>query len=379
MAGTVLVNYWYAYPVGHAIEALRYCLGYKSATPELSVNLLLNDAMPLELVECCPFVDELYPVPYRSFDEPDGDPRAALAGVPRDWDWVVDNHREREASHDAFRGFGAFFDASHEHFRPRLGRTWTGGEPPAYLAHQQLRLELPESSRTRARETLQGRQAISVVLAGHSGRRFEYPSVASWRLVLGALAERFRGAVFCLIGKRGPGTAWSISRIGATEVDQVAADLPAVDCFDLPLLDQLAVVEASSLFLSPHTGFGFAAVSVGTPWLAISGGQWHELFFNGVPFYSVLPDTDRYPCFGWGSPMPLVEADEDGEGPRTVSMSAARIREDLPELVHGAELLVDRRLGYEDALRDYFSRLLAAYHGDRSRVFAFDDLDWTYL
>jgi hypothetical protein len=168
MAGTVLVNYWYAYPVGHAIEALRYCLGYKSATPELSVNLLLNDAMPLELVECCPFVDELYPVPYRSFDEPDGDPRAALAGVPRDWDWVVDNHREREASHDAFRGFRAFFDASHEHFRPRLGRTWTGGEPPAYLAHQQLRLELPESSRTRARETLQGRQAISVVLAGHS-------------------------------------------------------------------------------------------------------------------------------------------------------------------------------------------------------------------
>jgi hypothetical protein len=77
--------------------------------------------------------------------------------------------------------------------------------------------------------------------------------------------------------------------------------------------------------------------------------------------------------------MPLVEADEDGEGPRTVSMSAARIREDLPELVHGAELLVDRRLGYEDALRDYFSRLLPAYHGDRSRVFAFDDLDWTYL
>jgi hypothetical protein len=198
-------------------------------------------------------------------------------------------------------------------------------------------------------------------------------------MILGALAERFPAAVFCLIGRHEPDAARSISRIGASEVERVAQGLDAIDCFDLPLLDQLALVEASALFLSPHTGFGFAAVSVGTPWLALSGGQWHELFFNGVPFYSVLPDTDRYPCFGWGAPLPHVEDDEDGEGPRTASMSAARIREDLPELVHGAELLIEQRLGYEEALRDYFPRLLAAYHGDRSRVFAFDGLDWEYL
>src|SRR5947208_1623168 len=120
MAGSVLVNYWYAHPVGHAIEALRYCLGYKAADPALKVGLLLNDSMPLELVGCCAAVDELYAVQYRTFDEPDGDPRAALGGLPRDWDWVVENHREREATHDAYRGFRAFFDASHEHLRPRV-------------------------------------------------------------------------------------------------------------------------------------------------------------------------------------------------------------------------------------------------------------------
>jgi len=374
----VLVNYWYAHPVGHAIEALRYCLGYKAADPELSVNLLLNDGMPLELVGCCAFVDELYAVPYRRFDEPDGDPRAALMGVPRDWDWVVENHREREATHDAIRGFRAFFDASHEHFRPRFAHTWSGGEPPAYLRHRQLRLELPAASRARAQETLQGRRAISVVLAGHSGLRFDYPSVASWRLILGALAERFPEAVFCLIGKHDPGDALSISRIGANEVALIAEGMPALDCFDQPLLDQLALVEASALFLSPHTGFGFAAFAVGTPWLELAGGQWHQSFFNGVPFYSVLPDTERYPCFGWGAPLPTVE-DEDGDEPRTASMSAARIREDLSELLHGADLLVEGRLGYEEALSDYFPRLLAAYSGDRSRVFAFDGLDWKYL
>ena len=32
---------------------------------------------------------------------------------------------------------------------------------------------------------------------------------------------------------------------------------------DEPLLDQLALVEACDLFLSPHTGFGCAAASTG--------------------------------------------------------------------------------------------------------------------
>jgi hypothetical protein len=62
---------------------------------------------------------------------------------------------------------------------------------------------------------------------------------------------------------------------------------------DLPLLEQLAFVEACSVFVSPHTGFGAAALAVGTPWLALSGGPWHEWFFNGVPFWSVIPDTER--------------------------------------------------------------------------------------
>jgi hypothetical protein len=121
-----------------------------------------------------------------------------------------------------------------------------------------------------------------------------------------------------------------------------------------------------------------AALAVGTPWLALSGGQWHEWFFNGVPFYSVLPDTRRYPCFGWGAPLPTID-DEDGEGPRTASMTAARIREDLPELLHAAELLIGRMLAYEQALAVYFPRLLDAYDGDRSRVFSMDGIHERYL
>jgi hypothetical protein len=156
-----------------------------------------------------------------------------------------------------------------------------------------------------------------------------------------------------------------------------------VDCFDRPLLEQVALVEASALLVSPHTGFSFAAGCVGTPWLAISGGNWHEYLFNGVPFHSLVPDTTRYPAFGWAElgsgPMPVNEADEDGEGPRTPSMSAARIREDLPELLDAAERLTAGRVRYEDALAAYFPRLLRAYGGDATKVFSLDQVHARHL
>jgi hypothetical protein len=71
--------------------------------------------------------------------------------------------------------------------------------------------------------------------------------------------------------------------------------------------------------------------------------------------------------------MPLVEADEDGEGPRARVMSARRVREDLDELSAAAVMLVEGTLSYEDALAGYFPRLLDAFGGDRSMVGAFED------
>ena len=49
MDGSLLVEYWYAHSVGHAIEGLRYALGYAAAKPDLKVSILLNVATPVEL------------------------------------------------------------------------------------------------------------------------------------------------------------------------------------------------------------------------------------------------------------------------------------------------------------------------------------------
>jgi len=49
-----------------------------------------------------------------------------------------------------------------------------------------------------------------------------------------------------------------------------------------------------------------------------------------VPFYSVIPDGTRFPCYnGMDADPPMVEDD----GPRSPSMSYARINDDLAEIV----------------------------------------------
>jgi hypothetical protein len=60
-------------------------------------------------------------------------------------------------------------------------------------------------------------------------------------------------------------------------------------------------------------------------------------------------------------------------------MSRARIREDLDEILLGADLLIGQRLSYEDALKRYFPRLATAYRGQTHRAFSFDGIGAVYL
>ena len=170
----------------------------------------------------------------------------------------------------------------------------------------------------------------------------------------------------------------ALHRFGALSFWDFAAAAPYVEIEMAPrrLGEDADLDYKDAIFLSPHTGFGTAALAVGTPWLTLSGGPWHESLFNGVPFHSVLPDVERYPCFtGRGAPPGPVEYD----GPRTPSMTRARIEEDLPELLEAARPLVERRVAYDDARARYFSRLLAAYGGDRSRIFSIENIHERYI
>jgi hypothetical protein len=311
---------------------------------------VLNAATATELADYCPFVEQAYPAP-------------PLAAVPRDWEWIVDDARGRQPDQlELFPWLRSYYAASDEHFRATRRRGVAGSEPPAYLPHQQLLLEPPAEARARARAELGGTGPwIAVMPAGSGGGdgSLAYPSAASWELVLRELAAALPGVRFCLVGK--------LRRDERTSTAFPALELARLprscDAFDRPLADQLALVEACDLFLSPHTGFGMAALAVGTPWLTLSGGRWPEWFFNGVPFYSVLPPREAW--YSFFEPPP--------------AMMDERVRADVPELVEAARLLIDGGLSYEDALRGHFARLVERSDGDTSWLFSFDSIHERYV
>jgi hypothetical protein len=61
-AERLLVNFFYANPVGHAVEALHYCLGHHSADPTREVSVVLNAGTAVELAGFCPFVSHAFAI-----------------------------------------------------------------------------------------------------------------------------------------------------------------------------------------------------------------------------------------------------------------------------------------------------------------------------
>jgi hypothetical protein len=87
--------------------------------------------------------------------------------------------------------------------------------------------------------------------------------------------------------------------------------------------------------------------------------------------------VERYPSFSQFAPAAMVDDGEDG--PRTPSMSRDRIGADLDAIVGAAGELLDGPLTYEQALRDYFTALLAAHDGDPSAIWSIDGVHREYL
>jgi hypothetical protein len=373
MPESLLVNYMEFANVGHVIEALRYALAYHAADRSREISVLLPSNSPSELAAFCPFVHGVYPVSPRLNDLP-----GSLEEVPRTWDWIVDNPRRHDPVHvAAWDGLDRWFATTDRELSTRRGRGPVGAEPPSYTPHQQLRLELPTPEREAAGALLEGAPVRIAVLPTGSGPRWQYPSSGSWQLILHALRERHPGVRFCLLGKLGD-DGRTRSSFTTAELALLRGVFPdGVDGFDQPIAQQLALVEACDLFLSPHTGFGMAALAVATPWLTLSGGSWPEYFFNGVPFYSLFPDPELFGPYTPYVAPPMLAADTDGEGSRSPSMSRARISHDLDELLDAATQLIERRLSYEQALQLHFSRLLRFV--DRRHIWTSEGFHHAYV
>ena len=119
--------------------------------------------------------------------------------------------------------------------------------------------------------------------------------------------------------------------------------------FDVDLGRQLALLEACDLLLSPHSGFSFLAPCVGTPWLAISGGDWCEYVFQDIPFWCDFPSD---PGFPHGGDLDTWTSEEMIPG-----MSDAELRTRIPGILAGVHQLLNDDFNFAAAESQYEAML----------------------
>ena len=373
---SILINFAEAHNVGHLIEALRYAAGHRAASPDARIGLVVHADTPHELARYAGVVDEVHTVPMY------GDPvevRRALADIPRRWDHVLDNVRRHQPAHSSVvPGFARYYELSDGHFTGAVSRGVAGiveQRSPGYVPHVPVRLDLPATAIASARRRLAGHDGAWVaLLPAGSGPAALYPDAGSWAVVVDELRRRRPGTRFVLVGRH-VDDGRTTSSTSRHEVEQLL-DLGMVDAFDLPITEQLALVGECDLFTSTHSGFGWAASTVGTPWLTIAGGRWPEVFFNDVPFVSVLPDPDRFGRYSLYDEPPTVD---DVTGARSPHVTRARFDADRTVIGDAAETLIDQRIDVETAMRDHFARTAAFLGPHREALFSIDRIHERYL
>lgn len=371
----LLVNYVYWQPVGHAVEGLRYTLGYHKANPDSEISLVLNKHTAVALANLCPWVKKTYTV-----DLPNDRVSMSLDfynHIPREWDYVVSDDRYLEGRKYCPGAFYDYYRQTEKYFLARLGKDYVGDNKVPYEPNQDLQLTLPKSNLVYARKhLLDTKLKVGIMPAGGKEHWF-FPSLWSWQKIIESFYQSCPDISIYLFGKLGGRKHTTFTGFSRRNVKKLLKKYPnVVDCFDLGLLNQLAIVRGCNIFVSPHTGFGFAVLAVGTLWLTIAGGRWPEYFYNGVPFYSVLPDPSKYPSFNDSVFKSIIKDGKDGK--RILGMSRKRILDDLPEILKGASVLINKKWNYEKCLRYHFNKLKKFYK-DPKAIWSFDNIHKKYI
>jgi len=360
------LNWVYYYPVGHAVEAFKTAKGLWNANADVEIHLLLNARTPVELAAGCDWIERVYPIEVEEFAEGRGAGAARLAAIPREWDFIVNDHRVTMSPFALQEPLRRFHEAAGAWFQARI---WRGGQHevgrgdggPGYEKNATIRMQAPAE----ARRFVEGFDAARVkvaVVPGGSSEPGIYPGVAWWARALAALGAEWPEAEFYVTGKSGADGRSTTSGFPRAAVETLRrAGARVHDCFDIGLWNQVALVEWCDVLIAPHTGFAFLAPSVGTPWLAISGARWPECYFNEVPFYCVLPECAEYPC--WQGMRAECGARLAADG-RVVCMEE-ELDGRIPELVAGLRRLLSPAFSFEAAWALYQERIAARFVKER--------------
>ncbi len=363
----LLLNFVYYRPVGHAVEALKYAKGYYDANKDdIEIHLLLNADTPVELADACYWIKKTHPVDIK--DVMDNKEEAeSIKNIPREWDYVISDSR--------VQGFKAGWDEEdliksqevlQKFFIAKIAQGYTvpvalfnsadtSSQILPYKLNTPIALSIPKDAKQFAEKYTHQGPKISIMLGGSAGAN-QSPSVKMWLKICQTLFDNIPNLKIYFTGiTKSTGNRTVTEDFTLENIEYLVKNLPNTEAaYNIGLWNQLALVESCDIFLSPHTGFAFLAPTVGTPWLALSNCLWQEYLFNGVPFYSVIPDCGHYPA---------QEETSEGcgkllaEDKKALCMADELLEKKIPDIIEGAKLLLDSGFTYDSALKLHLEKI----------------------
>jgi ADP-heptose:LPS heptosyltransferase len=359
MAKTLLVNWVYYRPVGHALEGLKVARNYFEADRDLKISVLLNSEMPYEIGELCPWVEKVYIADVKELAEY-GLTAGCLKKIPAVWDYVVSDER-------LMHSLGSYSDelkaANQVIIQYLQAKVWKGNryfprheQMPPYKPDTGMRFTVPESAREFVRKYSHNGLKICILPAGSNADRI-YPETKWWVKMMQSVTESFPDARFYITGaKSKSGNRSESYTLSDNDISLIVSEINNVEnCFDIGIVNQIALLEYCDLLISPHSGFAFLAGCVNTPWLALSGARWPEYFYNHIKFYSVLPSCEKYPCY---TGMKEACITEMKNGNPVICMSTKELDGKIPVILDGVKQLTRDDFTYEDSIELYRKNVL---------------------
>lgn len=349
---TLLIVWVYFPAVGHLVEALEVAANYNKAHPNLEIHLLVHDKTPYRIVNYCDFIEAVH-----TLDDEHGKHAESISQLklPDTFDYVVFPKRLLYTPEDFTPSLLACNRFLQKHFKAKL---WHGYNDTPDAHPQALRsvpysaftIQVPTENMTFKLPKRIGYPLIAVMLKGAS-RQSIWPSFRTWRKIFNTIHLAYPNAIFIITGLSRVHSTAKVSTAKAKEtVTDFIKSIPgAINAYDVGLDNQLGLIQRADVFLSPHTGFAFLAPCLGTPWLALSGGQWAEPMPARMPFYCVLPKCNRYPC-NKNTIKTSCKLRKSLKQPiKCMTISNPR----LDDMLLGLKKLLSSQYSFEEAFKDY--------------------------
>lgn len=350
----LLINGVFSNAVGHVVEALMVAQAYRFGNPDIRIRLLLNAAAPLILAEAVPHLSiEVIGVDLECFDS------QTSAGLFTELFGKCRYQLTLRGSRAVGWGGARLkrFLLAYEHWVQREAIS-----SPASCrmfpkqAPRQLRLQLSDTCKAYARDFIDHSKWPRIVILPSAASHQKAPTKTFWEQYIRRIFADYPRAEIVLVGLHGSNHGSTLGWSKSDVLGLVGKLGACKSAFNVGILNQLAIIETAQLFVSPHSGFGFAAQCVAAPWLIISGGPNHEYLTNGVPFISIHPVCPWYPCSRETMYAKCRDAIDNGKT-RLLCMQEESVSLKENDFVEASHALIESRFSYRTCIKAHRKKL----------------------